>query len=310
MTHARSPAKAPANPPDRSPVLILGCGFLGQALAQKLAFKGVPVAGTARGEPQLSIIRTRGATSVRFEGDLSVLDRLPLQVARVVMSIPTDAGLDAALAAKVATWGLAPGRIVYISSTSVYGDHGGADVTEATPPAPATDKAKARLAAEAMWQAIGASVIRPAGIYGPGRSLLHRIAARKYRLVDQGLAITNRIHVADLANLCEAALANEPGVYLGSDLHPTPQAEVAAWCTRELGLPVPMPMSLAEARVRMDKDTLAMFAQSKRLLPQATLAKLAVTLRFPSYREGFRDIWAREKTSLQALVNESAPPAA
>ena len=48
--------------PDRSPVLILGCGFLGQALAQKLAFAGVPVTGTARGEPQLGIIRTRGAT--------------------------------------------------------------------------------------------------------------------------------------------------------------------------------------------------------------------------------------------------------
>jgi len=293
---------------DRSPVLILGCGFFGQALAQKLAFKGVPVAGTARGEPQLGIIRTRGASSVRFEGDLAVLDRLPIKVGRVVMSIPPEAGLDTALAAKVAYWGLAPGKIVYISSTSVYGDHAGAEVIESTPPAPATDKARGRLAAEAIWQAIGASVIRPAGIYGPGRSLLHRIAARKYRLIDNGVAITNRIHVADLATLCEAAFAKEPGIYLGTDTHSTTQAEVAEWCTRELGLPALQPMSLAEARVRMDKDTLAMFSQSKRLNPTVTLARLGVQLRFPSYREGFRDVWTREKASLLALVAESAPP--
>jgi len=291
---------------DRTPVLILGCGFLGQALAQKLAFKGVPVAGTARGEPQLGIIRTRGATAVRFEGDLAVLERLPLAVGRVVMSIPPEAGLDVALVARVASLNLAPGRVLYISSTSVYGDHGGADVIESTPTEPATDKAKARLASEALWQSIGASVIRPSGIYGPGRSLLHRIAARKYRLIDGGLAITNRIHVADLATLCEAALAHSPGVYLGSDLHPTTQSEVAQWCTRELGLPAPEPMSLAEARVRMDKDTLAMFAQSKRLLPHATLARLGVSLRFPSFREGFRDIWAREKAALSTLANASA----
>ncbi len=307
------PDSASARDDDRAPLLILGCGFLGLVLAQRVSFKGVPVIGTARGEPQISIIRTRGATAVRFdglgqpsgpsiEGDLAALDRIAGPVGKVVMSIPPEAGLDAALAARVRTWGLAPGRVLYISSTSVYGDHGGAEVTETTPPMPATDKAKARLAAEATWQAIGASVIRPAGIYGPGRSLLHRIAAKKHRLIDGGLTITNRIHVADLAALCEAALKTSPGVYLGSDLAPTTQVEVATWATTELGLPASTPMSMAEAKVRMDKDTLGMFSQSKRLNPAATLAKLGVTLRYPTYREGFRDVWMRDKTSLMALV--------
>ncbi len=293
---------------DRAPLLILGCGFLGLVLAQKVSFKGVPVIGTARGEPHLSVIKTRGATAVRFEGgpsieaDLSALDRTSGPVGKVVMSIPPEAGLDAVLAERVKSWGLAPGRTLYISSTSVYGDHDGAEVTEATPPMPATDKAKARLAAEATWQAIGASVIRPAGIYGPGRSLLHRIAAGKHRLIDGGQTITNRIHVADLATLCEAALKTTPGVYLGADLAPTTQVEVANWATTELGLPAATPMSMAEAKVRMDKDTLAMFSQSKRLNPAATLAKLGVTLRYPTYREGFRDVWMRDKAALTALA--------
>lgn len=287
-------------------VLILGCGFLGQTLAQKLAFRGVPVVGTARGEPQLGIIRTRGATPFKLEGDPATvqraLDRLPLRPGRVLMAIPPDAGLDAPLAEKVGAWGLPAGRVLYVSSTSVWGDQGGADVVEATPVHPETDKARQRLAAEAIWQAIGASVIRPAGIYGPGRSLLHRLAARRYRLIEDGGAVTNRIHVSDLAQLCEASWQRPQGLWMGSDLTPVPQAEVAQWCVRELGLPAPAPISMAEARVRMDRETLSMFSQSKRLRPEATLEALGVTLRFPSYREGFSDIWRREKAALVALM--------
>lgn len=290
----------------QGPVLILGCGFLGQVLAQKLAFAGVPVIGTARAEPQLGIIRTRGATALRLDGDPSVIDRLPLPIARVLMAIPPEANLDEALAARIAAWGLAPGKVVYVSSTSVYGDHGGAVVVEATPVAPATDKARMRVLAEDRWRAIGASVIRPAGIYGPGRSLLHRIAAGRHRLIDGGLAITNRIHVADLATLCEAAWNKPQATLLGADTTPATQREVAEWCARELGLPMAASISSAEARVRMDKDTFQMFAQSKRLDPSWTLQTLAVKLRYPSWREGFRDLWAREKVALTALVQASA----
>lgn len=289
-----------------SGVLILGCGFLGQVLAQRLTFKGVPVVGTARGEPQLGIIRTRGAQPLPFGGDVSALDRLALKLDRVVMSIPPEAGLDQALAAKVGAWGLAPGRVLYVSSTSVYGDRDGADTDESTPPNPQTPKAEARLHAERIWQAIGASIVRPAGIYGPGRSLLHRMAQGKYRLVGDGAAIVNRIHVLDLAALCEKALAAPQGVWLGADKTPVPQGEVVQWAVETFGLRPPPIMPLAEARVRMDRDTVAMFTQSKRLVVDKTLAELRLTLRYPSYREGFNDVWTRDKTALEAMMRATA----
>jgi len=288
--------------PGASGVLILGCGFLGQVLAQRLTFKGTPVIGTARGEPQLGIIRTRGAQPVPFSGELAALDKLTLKVDRVVMSIPPDAGLDEALAERVASWGIAPGKALYISSTSVYGDRGGADTDEATPVNPQTPKAERRVEAEAVWRKIGASVIRPAGIYGPGRSLLHRIAAGKYRQVGDGQAIVNRIHVNDLAALCEKSLGAGQGVWLGADLMPTPHAEVIAWLCETFGLPTPPVMPLAEARIRMDRETLSMFSQSKRLRPEATLAALGVKLRYPSFREGFKDVWTRDKAQLEAMM--------
>lgn len=295
-----SPSAAGRASDIRGGVLILGCGFLGQVLAQRLAFAGVPVIGSARGEPQLGIIRTRGATALRLDGDPSVIERLPLPITRMLMAIPPDAHLDDALATRVAAWGLAPGKVLYVSSTSVYGDHGGALVVEETPVAPVTDKARMRVAAEDRWRAIGASVIRPAGIYGPGRSLLHRIAAGKHRLIDGGAALSNRVHVNDLAALCEAAWSKPAATYLGADVTPATQREVAEWCARELGLPMPESITSAEARVRMDKDTFQMFAQSKRLDPSWTLATLGVRLRYPSWREGFRDIWARDKVALSA----------
>ena len=73
-------------------VLILGCGFFGQVLAQRLAFRGIPVIGTARAEPQLGIIRTRGAESLRFDENegSAVIARLAGRVRAVVMSIPPD----------------------------------------------------------------------------------------------------------------------------------------------------------------------------------------------------------------------------
>ncbi len=288
--------------PGATGVLILGCGFLGQVLAQRLTFKGIPVIGTARGEPQLGIIRTRGAQPLPFGGDLSSLDKLTLKIDRVVMSIPPEAGLDRALSERVASWGVAPGRSLYISSTSVYGDRGGDDTDETTPVNPQTPKAEARVEAERIWQGVGASVIRPAGIYGPGRSLLHRIAMGKYRQVGDGQAIVNRIHVTDLAALCEKSLAAPQGTWLGADLTPSPHTDVIVWACETFGLPVPPTMSMGEARIRMDRDTLAMFSQSKRLRAEHTLATLGVKLRYPSYREGFRDVWMRDKAQLEAMI--------
>jgi hypothetical protein len=285
-------------------VLILGCGFLGLVLAQRMTFKGVPVIGTARGEPQLGIIRTRGATALKFEGPTSIA-RLSMKVGAVVMSIPPEAGLDDELIARVADFGLAPGRVLYISSTSVYGDRGGADTFEDTAPNPQTPKAEARLEAERRWQQIGASVLRPSGIYGPGRSLLHRLAARKYRQIGDGSATINRIHVVDLAALAEAALSRPQGTWLGSDLSPASHAEVVAWSVERFGLVAPPTMSAQEARLRMDRDTLAMFSQSKALRSERTLEALAVKLRFPSYREGFADVWMRDKQQLTALMREA-----
>lgn len=287
-------------------VLILGCGFLGQVVAQRLAFRGLPVTGTTRTLEQVSVIRTRGAEALLFDGeDLTPIARAATRARAVVMCVPPgeDAALDRRLVEVLAAAPIE--SAVYVSSTSVYGDKAGAVTVEGDALAPDSPKGRARVLAEEVWRGapFPTAVLRPAGIYGPGRSLLHRMAAGKYRLVDGGRAVTNRIHVADLASLVVRALERPtPGAtWLGADLAPAPQKDVVDWIAALTGWPPPPEMSLAEARVRMDKDTLGMFVQSKRLDPSATLAALGVALKYPSYREGLQDLWVRERKALEAL---------
>jgi len=296
-------------------VLILGCGFTGVALAQRLAFKGEPVVGTTRNDLRASIIRTRGAHPLLWDGrDLDVLAPWRGRIRSVVYSIPpavsADGAPDPALAAVLGFFADAPPEqgieaFVYLSSTAVYGDRQGEVVTEATAPAPDSPRAVARLAAEQLVREapLKGIVVRPSGIYGPGRSLLHRLAAGQHRVIGDGAALSNRVHVADLAATLEAARkrGRQGAVYLGSDASPAPQREVVDHAVATFGLPAARAMSLAEARIRLDKDTFAMLAGSKRVDAAATHAELGVRLKFPSFREGFADLWRRERTEIEAL---------
>ncbi len=294
-------------------VLILGCGFTGAVLAQRLAFDGRSVYGTTRSEQQALVIRSRGAEPVLLDvrQDLAPLDRLRGRIGKVVCCIPPDMERDGtyvdstrALLDRFSGWNLQ--AFVYVSSTSVYGDKGGDVVTEASECAPDSPRGAARLAIEqeVLTSGLRALVVRPAGIYGRGRSQLHRMASGRYRLVAGGEAFTNRIHVIDLAAILDAALTRGvPGtVYLGTDARPATQREVAEHAVTAFGMPQPSTMELQEARVRLSRDVLAMITGSKRLDGSWTRQELGVELRYPSYVEGMESIWRFEAPQLRAIA--------
>ncbi|MGM0574800.1 MAG: SDR family oxidoreductase [Myxococcota bacterium] len=296
----------------REGILILGCGYTGAVLASKLGFEGRPVFGTTRSEARTSVIRSRGAEAILMEADdLSPIDRLEGRIHAVVTMIPptmergggwTDP--TARILEHVAGWGL--DAFVYVSSTSVYGDRGGDVVTEDTPCTPDSPRGEARLAVERQVLSSGlpARVVRPAGIYGPGRSQLHRIAEGRYKLIGEGDAYTNRIHVGDLAAILEGAIdrGEDGAVYLGSDEEPATQREVVEWAVESFGLPEPPRMSMDEARVRLSKDVLAMITGSKRIDGGRTRERLGVRLRYPDFRAGLSDIWRREGPEIRKLA--------
>ena len=300
-------------PSDGRGVLIVGCGFTGCFLAQRLAFRGDPVFGTTRSEERGLVISSRGAEPILMDaGDVSPIDRLRGRIYGVVLSVPPQMARDGSyeditesLTRRFASWNLE--SLVYISSTSVYGDQAGAVATEHTECDPDSPRGRARLAIErqVLGSGLPAMVVRPSGIYGPGRSQLHRAARGHHRLVAGGASITNRIHVDDLCQIIDHALhRGEPGsTYLASDAAPSTQREVSDYMG-SLGLPGPNEIPLEEARVRLDKNVLAMLMGSKRLDGSWTRERLGVTLRYPDYRAGLGAIWERESPEIKALITD------
>ncbi|MBR0678510.1 SDR family NAD(P)-dependent oxidoreductase, partial [Roseomonas alkaliterrae] len=207
------------------------------------------------------------------------------------------AAIEAALRAGTLRW------VGYVSTTGVYGDRGGAEVDEATPPAPGQPRSLRRLEAEKAWRAAtegraALDLMRAGGIYGPGRSPFEELrAGTARRIVKPGHAFS-RIHRDDIARAVLAAIgqALPPAVRVLHlvDNEPAESAEVLAHAARLLGLPPPPAIAFEEARARMSPMALSFWAENRRVANAATKAALGIAWRYPTFREGLAAILAEE----------------
>jgi nucleoside-diphosphate-sugar epimerase len=230
-------------------VLIAGAGDVGMRAARLFAARGHAVFALRRNPPAEA---PPGVTWVR--GDLtdpSSLAGLP-PVGIVVLAATPDAREEAAYRAVfvdglrhlVAAVPVAPARTVFVSSSAVHGEHGGAWVDEATPPAPPGFNGRVLLEAE-DWLAhagVGGVSVRLAGLYGPGRTQLLDRLREGTAAVPRGQGVyANRIHVDDAAAaLVHVALLDAPApVYLGVDDTPLPIDVLYDHLASLVGAPTP-----------------------------------------------------------------------
>jgi nucleoside-diphosphate-sugar epimerase len=185
-------------------------------------------------------------------------------------------------------------RLVYISTTGVYGDCRGEWVDEGRELSPGADRARRRLDAEAQvraWsRATGAEavILRVAGIYGPERLPLARIRQAMPLVRSEESPFTNRIHVEDLAEVCAAAMEQPVAgeIFNVSDGHPGTMAEYFDAVADLYGLPRPPKIPMAEAAARLSPGMLSYMQESRRLSNEKMRRLLGVELRYPSLREG------------------------
>jgi nucleoside-diphosphate-sugar epimerase len=296
-------------------VLIVGCGYTGRVLARRLADAGTFVTGTVRGSEGTAAVRAAGAVPAELDlesaladapGRRALAELLAGHDGVVFTAGPVRRGegfadflppfLDALRAA-----GTRPAAFVYLSSTGVYGDRGGEWVDERTPvgddlgPRGALRVAAERALADA-WREWGLPVriLRPAGIYGPGRHVGLRLKAGTCRVIEPDSPsdpplVVNRIHVADLARAAEAALTGgAPGeVYLAADDRPASLREVADYAAGLMGLRSPPAEPLQAARARLGDD-IHLVADRKRCRNTKLKRDLRLRLAFPTYVEGIR----------------------
>ena len=215
-------------------VLIAGCGDLGLRVAQRLLARGDTVYG----------LRRRPASDLPkglhwIQGDLTLpvsLSKLPTELTQLVYA-PTPGERSPAAYRAIFVDGLAHllasldtttlKRVVFVSSSAVYGEHGDAWVDETTPPAPPGFNGELLLEAE-RWlaaQACPSTRIRLAGLYGPGRmQMIERLRAGALQAPRATPHWANRIHVDDAASAIAhvLSLADPKSLYVGVDNTPLP----------------------------------------------------------------------------------------
>jgi nucleoside-diphosphate-sugar epimerase len=258
-------------------VLILGCGYLGRAVLSEAQKQNLSVTATTRREGHAVELTQAGATPLVLSSltPESLAEHVDSATA-IVVTFPPDGRTDA-LCAELARRAFAA---VYISSTGVYGSRSGR-IDDTTEPAPDSDKARARLAAEQAWRSASATVLRVAAIYGPHRGMHERVRSGSARIAGDGTHHVCRIHVEDLAALVLRCLTLRlgPETYVVADDEPAQQGEVVRYLAQQLGLPEPLsvPLEAAPETLRHDRQV-----DASRVKRDAQLA-----FRYPNYRAGF-----------------------
>lgn len=206
------------------------------------------------------------------------LGHLPGQLARrapyrllYTVPPPSEGEADARMQRFLAALDPPPERLVYLSTSGVYGDRDGQSTDETTPVNPRTARAKRRVAAETLlkkWcerKGVDCLLLRVPGIYGPGRLGLDRLrhGASVLRSEDSGPG--NRIHVDDLARCCLAALTGSApaGSYNVGDGDHRSSGEFTTTVARLARLPAPSEISLDEARRQWSPARLSFLGESR-----------------------------------------------
>ncbi|HEU0265199.1 MAG TPA: NAD-dependent epimerase/dehydratase family protein, partial [Geobacterales bacterium] len=187
-----------------------------------------------------------------------------------------------------------PARVIYLSTSGVYGDGSDEPVTEESIPNPTTSRGKRRLDGERAFTAfcqerdIPLVILRVTGIYGPGRLPIRQITEGQPLLREDIAPLTNRIHADDLASVALAAAQRGEGgdIYNVSDGHPTTMNTYFNAVADACGLPRPRQVSLEEARQLMSPLMFSYATESRRLDSQKMLSKLGVTLHYPDLLAG------------------------
>jgi len=285
-------------------MIIIGCGYVGRAVARYYVERGQSVVGIVRSDDSAAAVEATGGRAVQLDltrDPLDALARLGLRGERVFHFAPPPGDGDGdpltARLVEVFDRGGPPQRLVYIGTTGVYGDCGGAWVNEDWPPRPVASRARRRWDAEqrlrAWSDASGAElvILRVAGIYACDRLPLERIRSGQPVVSADEAPWTNRIHAQDLLAVCIAAMERAPagGLYNVSDGHPSTMTDYFHRVADAAGLPRPDEIPLAEAPGKVSPGMLSYLAESRRLDNRRMLTELGLTLRYPELAVGLAD---------------------
>ncbi|MDH4017654.1 MAG: SDR family oxidoreductase [Actinomycetota bacterium] len=275
-------------------LLVVGCGYVGASLAERAIGDGDTVFGLRRSEAPLPA----GVEAIRADVSSPLAPgSLPEDLDAVVYAVAAKSRDEAVYRAAYVD-GLRhvlealrqapkpPRRLVFTSSTAVYGQAAGEWIDETSETSPRSFSGRILLEAEALLADAPCEgvALRLGGIYGPGRtSRLRAVAEGRITVRDGAPHYTNRIHRDDAAGAIQCLLAapSAPAIVLGVDDEPVDEATLADWMAELVGAPAPR-------RVAPDEATPPR-AGSKRCRNDL-LRSLGYDFAYPTYREGYASL--------------------
>ena len=279
-----------------SNVLVVGCGKLGMHLAMALVAEGHTVWGLRRHPERLP----QGIRGVQADlRDKDSLERLPQDMERVFYMVTADAfdrrayratyveGLRNLLLALSRSCSSPPQRIVFASSTSVYGQTDGTWVDEASSAVPESFSGRCMVEAEQLLERspYASVTLRLGGLYGPGRTrLLDKVRQGQSSLWRYDTRYLNLIHEEDaMKSLIHLSELKQPApIYIGVDHEPVVRSHLVSWLAHRLGVSLSEKTQRGVPR-RLERNS------NKRCRNKLLLAS-GYRFRYPSYREGFETL--------------------
>lgn len=281
-------------------MLIVGCGYIGRRVAARPGAASGPVTGLVRSRESALRLQDEGIGALQADLD-GELPAIRAQEVYYFAPPPADGTVDTRMQHFLAALAGAVRRIVYISTSAVYGDCHGEWIDETRATAPTTPRGQRRLDAERQlvrWcgsHGTEWTILRVPGIYGPGKLPLERLRKGLPVLREADAPYTNRIHADDLVGIAIAAMHSQhhDTVYNVSDGHPGNMTDYFFRVADAAGLPRPREVARAEADAVLSAGMLSFLQDSRRMSNDKLLKELEIVLAYPDLASGLRGCFAR-----------------
>jgi nucleoside-diphosphate-sugar epimerase len=274
--------------------VVVGTGYTGVRILDRLS--ATPAIGLSRSVPESAYEHSVHPLDLDQDCDLPV--ELP-ESCSVIYTVPPAEDHDADIRLNRLLDLLTPGpkRLVYISTTGVYGNRDGALVAEDAEARPGSARSRRRLAAEQLLQrvcaqrGIGLVVLRVPGIYGPDRLGLDSIRDGTPVLLEADAYPGNRIYVADLVDCCiRATLSDVPaGIYNVGDGDNRTATWFAHEVARQRNLPPRPEISRARAEKEFSAQRLSFLSESRRIDTRKINEIPGVRIKYANAEDGIKE---------------------
>lgn len=289
-------------------LFCFGYGRSARALSARLRAEGWKIAASFRtSEKAQRAIREDNVRAVMLTDAPFSVDDLG-DATHILVSVPPDETTGDLILPRVSTALMARATqlvwLGYLSTTGVYGDHGGGWVDEKTPPSPRSARGRARQYAEQTWSDFVQKIqqetdsprlhiFRIAGIYSAFSNALSNVQAGDARAIVKRGQVFSRIHIDDIATSLYAACMRSPPmpvrIYNLCDDLPAPPQDVLVYAASLLKTAPPTMIDFEDAKI--SSMARSFYNENKRVSNARLKNELGVKLAYPTYREGLRALY-------------------